>query len=386
MPASTRPAGARAVLRAPHVLPVLLAAQIGRIPQASAPLALLLFGRQTLSLAAAGLLVAGYTAGMAAGTPLLARAVDRRSQPPVVLVSSVLSGAGFLLVAAGAGGTGVLLAGAVLAGLGTPPLEACLRVLWPALVPPSAVPAAYALDVALQEVIFVVGPLVTLAAVAAGGPAAGLIAAAVLQLGGSVAYARGRAARSWRGEAASRHWSGPLRVPRFVLLIGGIGCVGAAVGSLPVALTGYAEAAADRSLTGWLLAAQAVGALAGGLAYTRARPGRLPLLTAAFAVGYAPLLIMPGPLAMAPLAALCGIALPPVLTVSFLTADRLAPPGTVVEAFAWVATAFAIGSATGSALTGPLTDAGLRFGFAFAPVAGLAAALLMTFAAREPAR
>lgn len=382
MSVSVAPVGARAVLRAPHVRTVLAAAQIGRIPQASAPLALLLFGRQTLSLATAGLLVAGYTAGMAAGTPLLARAVDRRTQPPVVLASALLSAAGFVLVALGFGGTGVLLAAAVLAGLGTPPLEACLRVLWPALLPPAAVPAAYALDVALQELIFVVGPLVTLAAVGLAGPAAGLIAAAGLQLAGSAAYARSRPARDWRGEDAARHWSGPLRIPRFALLIGGIACVGAAVGSLPVALTGYAEAAGDRSLTGWLLAAQAFGALAGGLAYTRVRPGRLPLLTALFAAGYLPLLGMPGPLAMAPLTALCGICLPPVLTVTFMTADRLAPAGTLVEAFAWVATAFAIGSAAGSALTGPLADAGLRFGFAFAPIAGLAAAVLTTVAGR----
>jgi predicted MFS family arabinose efflux permease len=125
-----------------------------------------------------------------------------------------------------------------------------------------------------------------------------------------------------------------------------------------------------------LLAAQAVGALAGGLAYTQLRPGRLPLLTAGLAAGYLPLL--------APLAALCGIALPPVLTVTFLTADRLAPPGTVVEAFAWVATAFVIGSALGSAVTGLLAENAQRLGFAFAPVAGLVAAVLMTFAAREP--
>jgi predicted MFS family arabinose efflux permease len=385
MSISVAPSGARAVLRAPHVRTVLLATQIGRIPQASAPLALLLYGRQTLSLVTAGLLVAGYTAGMAAGTPLLARAVDRRSQPPVVLLASLGSAAGFLLVASGAGGTGVLLAGAVVAGLGTPPLEACLRALWPVLVPPEAVTAAYALDIAAQELIFVVGPLVTLAAVALAGPAAGLIAAAVLQLAGSAVYARIPAVRGWRGEAAPRHWSGPLRVPRFVLLIAGIAAVGAAVGSLPVALTGYAEAASDRSLSGWLLACQAVGALAGGLLYTRARPGgrrRLPLLTLAFAAGYLPLLLLPGVAAMAPLTALCGVALPPLLTVVFLTADEVAPAGTVVEAFAWVATAFAIGSAGGSALAGPLVDSGLRLGFGFAPVAGLVAAVLMASAAR----
>jgi predicted MFS family arabinose efflux permease len=323
---------------------------------------------------------------MAAGTPLLARAVDRRSQPPVVVFASLLSAVGFLVVATGAGGTGVLLAGAVVAGLGTPPLEACLRALWPALVPPSAVTAAYSLDIAFQEMIFVVGPLVTLAAVALAGPAAGLIAAAVLQLAGSAAYARIPAVRGWRGEAASRHWSGPLRVPQFVLLIGGIACVGAAVGSLPVALTGYAEALSNRSISGWLLACQAVGALIGGLLYTRARPGgrrRLPLITVAFALGYLPLLLMPGPFLMAPLTALCGLALPPLLTVVFLTADAIAPAGTVVEAFAWVATAFAIGSAAGSALAGPLVDSGLRSGFGFAPVAGVLAVLLMGLAARS---
>jgi hypothetical protein len=235
-------------------------------------------------------------------------------------------------------------------------------------------------------VIFVVGPLVTLAAVALAGPSAGLVAAAVLQVAGSAIYARTPAVRGWRGEAAPRHWSGPLRVPRFVLLIGGIACVGAAVGSLPVALTGYAEALSDRSVSGWLLACQAVGALIGGLLYTRARPGgrrRLPLFTVGFAVGYLPLMLMPGAGWMAPLTALCGLALPPLLTVAFLTADAVAPAGTVVEAFAWIATAFAIGSAAGSALAGPLVDSGLRLGFGFAPVAGVLAVLLMTLAARE---
>jgi predicted MFS family arabinose efflux permease len=377
----------RVVLRAPHVLPVLLATQIGRVPQASAPLALLLFGRQSLSLSGAGLLVAGYTAGTALGTPVLARAVDRRSQPPVVIGAALLSAAGFLLVALG-GGTGVLILGAFVAGLGTPPLEACLRALWPALVPPEAVTAAYSLDIAVQEVIFVVGPLVTLAAIAAGGPTAGLITAAAVQLAGAAAYARMPPARRWRGETARRHWSGPLRVPRFVLLIAGVAGVGAAVGSLPVALTGYAEAAGHRSMTGWLLTAQALGALAGGLAYTRAGgggPGRLRLVTAVFALGYLPLLAIPAPLPMALLCVLSGVALPPVLTVVFLTADRLAPPGTVVEAFAWIATAFVIGSATGAALTGPLVAADVRHGFFLAPLAGLLAVLATTAARPTPA-
>ena len=88
------------------------------------------------------------------------------------------------------------------------------------------------------------------------------------------------------------------------------------------------------------------------------------------AVAYLPLLLQPGPVAMAVLLVLSGLGLPVLLTVTFLTVDRVAPAGTAAEAFAWVATAFAIGSAAGAALTGLLIDAAdsVRAGFTVSPV------------------
>ncbi|MGW2625141.1 MFS transporter [Micromonospora taraxaci] len=381
--------GIRVVLRAPQVLWVLLAAQVGRLPSASGPLALLLFARESFSLVAAGLLVAAYTAGMAVGTPLLARAVDRWRQPPVLCLSAVLSGVGFGFVATGAFGATGAAVGAAVAGLGTPPLEACLRSLWPDLLPPTAVPAAYALDVAVQEVIFVVGPLSTLLAVALGGPVAGLGVAALLQLAGTIAFVRAPAVRAWRGVPAARHWAGPLRVHRLTVLLVGVAGAGTAVGGIAVAVTAYAEAAGNRHLAGWLLAAQATGALVGGLFYTRARPGgarRLPLLTAGLTLGFVPLLLTPPPALMAVLLAISGLALPPALTAIFLKVDELAMPGTVAEAFAWVATAFTVGSAAGSALTGLVVANGVRYGLALAPVAALLSTLIMVAVARKAAR
>jgi len=379
--------GIRAVLRAPRVAFLLIASQVGRLPLGSAPLALLLYGRQSLTLSTAGLLVAAYTAAMAVSAPVLARGVDRWRQPPILYGSATLSGVGFFAVAFSGGNLTMTLAGAALAGLGTPPLEACLRALWPDLVSPAAVPAAYALDIAVQELIFVAGPLVTLAATAVAGPGAALVTIGLLQLGGVVAFARVEPARRWRGVPATRHWAGPLRAARFVAVVAGVVCIGAAVGSIPVAVTGYAEAAGNRAIAGWLLAAQATGALIGGLLYTRARTAgrtRLPWLTGAFAVGFLPLLATPQPTAMAGLLLISGLALPPVLTAVFLAADRLAPAGTTVEAFAWVFTAFAVGSASGSALDGPLTAAGIRHGFAFAPAAALLAIAAMLLAGRAP--
>lgn len=369
------------VLRAKHVRGLLVFSQTGRLPMAAAPLALLLYAREVHGLTLAGLVVAAYTAGMAVSAPVLARVVDRWRQPPVLWGSALLSAAGFAAVAASGHRIPVMIAGAVVAGLGTPPLEACLRALWPALVPADSVAAAYSLDLAVQEVIYVTGPLVTLAAIGVAGPSAGLLVMAALQLAGVAGFAFTPVVRTWRGEAGERHWAGPLRVRRFVVIVAGVICAGAAVGSLPVVVTGYAEAAGNRSLSGWLLAAQATGALAGGLLYTRVKPGgpgRLPLTAAAFAAGYLPLLLVPGPVPMAVLLAISGLSLPPLLTAVFLTVDRLTPPGTAVEAFAWIITAFTVGSAAGAAVTGPLVAESIRYAFMFAPLAGLLAVLALT--------
>ena len=61
------------VLRTPQVPRVLLASLVGRLPFGAAPLALLLFTRESGSIAAAGLIVAAYGAGTALGQPLLSR-------------------------------------------------------------------------------------------------------------------------------------------------------------------------------------------------------------------------------------------------------------------------------------------------------------------------
>jgi predicted MFS family arabinose efflux permease len=376
------PTGAWSVLRAPQVGRVLLGSLVGRLPLGAAPLALLIFARDTMSLAAAALLVAAYTAGVAVGGPALARAADRWRQPPVLWLAAVASSFGFGLVAAGLPVAGALPA-AALAGLGAPPFEACLRVLWRDLLPAVAVPTAYTLDIATQELIFIVGPLATVAAVAAAGPPAGLVTAAAFQFAGTVGFATAPAVRRWRGEPAHRHWLGPLRSGPLRLILLAVILVGLGVGSIVVAATAYAEARGSTSSAGWLISAQAVGALAGGLAYTRvgsSRPRwRLDLIAAAMAVSYLPLLVQPGQVLMLGLMFISGTGLPVLLTVGFLAVDEVAPPGTAAEAFAWVGTAFAVGSAGGSALTGVILDAAgsVRVGFTVAPVTiALAAGVL----------
>ncbi len=374
------PVGAWRVLRAPQAARVLGASLIGRLPLGAAPLALLIFARDRMSLALAALIVAGYTGGVAIGGPALARAADRWRQPPVLWSAVVLSTAGFAMVVVGP--IAVQVAGALLAGVGAPPFEACLRVLWRDLLPAEAVPSAYTVDIATQELIFVLGPLATAAAVGLLGPAGGLITAAAGQLLGTAWFATAAVVRGWRGEAAHRHWLGALRSGALRLILLAILLVGLAVGSVIVAATAYAEARGTTASAGLLIAAQAAGALIGGLAYTRwgtrTRWG-LPWIAAVMALTYAPLISTPAPAAMLVLLLVSGLGLPILLTVGFLTVDEVAPTGTAAEAFAWVGTAFAIGSAAGSALTGAVLDAArsVPVGFVVGPVSLVLSALVL---------
>src|SRR6516164_4617141 len=164
-------AGALRVLRTPQAARVLTASLVGRLPLGATPLALLVFARDRMSLALAALLVAAFTAGVAVGGPALARAADRWRQPPVFWSAAAGSSLGYLAVVAGAGPLPVV--GAALAGLGAPPFEAGLRVLWRDLLPPAAIASAYTVDIAAQELIFVLGPLVTASAVGLLGSAGG---------------------------------------------------------------------------------------------------------------------------------------------------------------------------------------------------------------------
>src|SRR5262245_64386987 len=196
--------GALPVLRTPQATRVLTASLIGRLPLGATPLALLVFARDRMSLALAALLVAAFTAGVAIGGPALARSADRWRQPPVLWLAAAGSSVGYAAVVAGP--VPLQVVGAALAGLGAPPFEACLRVLWRELLPPAAVASAYTVDIAAQELIFVLGPLVTAGASGLLGPAGGLVTAGGAQLFGTAWFATAPVVRQWRGEAARRHW------------------------------------------------------------------------------------------------------------------------------------------------------------------------------------
>jgi MFS family permease len=372
------------LLRRPVVAQLLGSSLLGRLPSGMVPVGLVLFGRGTnVGYGIAGLLAAAYAIGTAIGSPLLGRLVDRSGQTRTIVGAGVVSSLALALLPLTGPYAGIAVA--AVAGLATPPLEPSLRALWPSLLPASEVPKIYALDAAAQELIFVTGPLAVLAANAAG-PAGGLIAAGVIGLAGTLWFAAAPASRQWRPvKNTERHWAGALRPAGLRRIYVALLLAGLTIGTFPVAAAAFGEAAGSRGWGPWLVAANAAGALIGGVTFStrseRVPAGRaLPWLLGCLGLAYLPLALLPTsssvlPLALA-LSVVSGVFLPPLLTCTFLVVDRLAPTGTVTEAFAWLVTAFLVGSSIGAAIAGGLvTASSVGTVFVVAGVASLFAAL-----------
>ncbi|POM27410.1 Major Facilitator Superfamily protein [Actinomadura rubteroloni] len=377
-------------LRTPYAARLLGGTLLGRLPNGMAVLAIVLHVRAGHGgYPLAGTLAAVSGLAMAAGQPVLGRAMDRYGQARILIPSALVAAAGYAVLAGvGARPLPVATAAVVVAGFATPPLEAGLRALWPdVLRDPGQVQVAYALDAAAQEVLFTVGPLLVVAA-AAWSTSAALVLTGALGVAGTLVVAGSPPSRRWRGADRAADWAGPLRSPGLRRLLLALAFAGVALGVYAVAVVAYAERAGRAEASGLLLAAMAAGALTGGLVYgalsfTRDPAARLPWLLAALAAGYVPLAWAPPLPVMLVLAFASGVFLAPSLACCFSLVDRLAPAGTVTEAFAWIVAAVGAGSSLGSFAAGFGQDlAGVPGAFAGAAAGGALALLTVLTAAR----
>jgi predicted MFS family arabinose efflux permease len=360
---------------------LLLTSIAARLPLATFSLGLLVHVEHlTGSYAAAGVVAGALAVAQGAGAPLLGRLVDRRGQTAVLLGSALVAGAALAGVAAVPAGAPLplLIVLAALIGVATPPVGACMRTLIPVLVPGSERQRrAYAVDAAATELTWVAGPPLVLTVGVLAGTGAALSAAGAVLVAGTVLFALSPASRGWRPEPAGpARRGGALASPAMRVLVLVLAGAGVVFGATEVGVT-----AAAGSRAGLLLGLWGAGSLAGGVLAARlgggAAAGRgFTLLLGLLGLGH---LVLVGaavhPIAFAAGITLAGSLIAPVLASTYAMVDGAAPAGTATEAFAWLATATAVGSAVGAAAGGSLVDtAGPASAFVLAGVAGLAAA------------
>ncbi|MEW2625299.1 MFS transporter [Streptomyces sp. NPDC048106] len=374
------------ILRARHALRLLTGTLVGRLPNATAAIALVLFVRAsggTYSLA--GALAAVYGVANAVGQPVLGRLVDLFGQPRVQLPAAVLAALSMAVFAfSGTGRLPLAYAAVAVSGLCAPPLEGGLRALWPSVLRgEEQVHSAYAMDAVAQEVMFTVGPLLVTVCASVWDARAALLVLNVLGVLGALSVVVSPPSRAWRSAPREAHWLGALRSPGLLALLGAFLFVGIALGSITVASVSYADGHGGDAVYGWLMAGLGLGALVGGSVYGARRwagvpERRLRVLVALLAVCYLPLMLMPGAVAMVLLSVVSGVFLAPSIACAFILVDRHAPRGTVTEAFSWLVTTFTVGASVGTGLAGPVVQAGgTVWGFAVPGAAGAVSLLVL---------
>ena len=359
------------VLRTRHTGYLLFTSLLGRLPGAMAALAIVQLVRSTSGdFAFAGLITAVFVIAGALGQPLLSRLIDRLGQVAVLAVSGILSFlafTGMALTLEPAPGAAVALAAA--AGLFTPPLEPALRALWPRLVSPGApLKAAFSLDAGAQEIIFIIGPLLTVAGIAILGPVGNLLFAGGLGLIGALAFVINPAPRTASKErrttdATHSGVRSPILLPAIARVAAFTFGIGVPVGALTIAATALEAARDDAGLAGWILAVNAVGALIGatvvGIRPLGSTPERLLTLCGILlAAGYLPLAVTALPAwAYIVVAGISGLMLPPTLGQVFERISQLSPPAALTEANGWVVSAMTLGVGAGTLAAGVIVGA-----------------------------
>jgi MFS family permease len=357
----------RAALTTPGSRRPMIASLLARLPIAMIGLSALLYvQRETGSFAAAGLVSASSLVGVALGSVVQGRAIDRfgptRPLLTVAVLFAIAMGALALAIEAHLPTPVLVLAGGGI-GLTEPNVGSASRALWGRLVgDESARNAAFSYEAISMEVFFILGPGVAGLLVAAPWAGTGMVAGGVCMVLGAVLFALSPAVRAWGpAEAQHRPLLGALASPGMRTLALAVMGFGIVIGFIEVAVPAAATEAGKPTLGGVLLSIMSIGSVGFGVAYSlrpwpRAMSSRLPMLLAAFGLLTA-LLAWPSTLWGLTLALIAaGALITPQSTAHSAAIEIVAPKGTAAEAFGWVVTAVTLGLALGQSVSGYLVE------------------------------
>lgn len=332
------------------------------------------------SYALAGALVAVNSVCWAIGTAVLSNLVDRFGQRRVMYRATIVSAlmlAILVVFAVMRLPAWALLPPTIIgAGTGGAP-GALVRARWNFVVKdPHQLQTAYSLESVLDELTFVVGPVVATLLSTQVHPAAGLVAPIVLSLVGAQLFYSQRATEpppvpvTHAERARSSFWS------RLVVAVPGVGpvigvnlLIGCVFGSIDVSVVAGTTEWGVRGASGVVLAVFSLasglaGLLYGSRAWGWSLPGRfLAGVVALFACSVG-LIWADSVLVLGGIGILFGATIAPTLINGNSLVGRLVPQGRLTEGLAWMGTGIGIGASIGSSVSGAVIDvSGYHGGF-----------------------
>ena len=381
----------RTLLRTPGAAAFFVTGTVGRVGIAMTSLGIVwLVHARTGSYATAGLVTGGFALAEAVAGPQLARLMDRFGQrrvlPPALAAHAAAVATLLALVAVGAPDW-LMTVGGVLAGASIPQLGALSASRWAALLRDgraAVLPAAFALESLANELAYLAGPVLVSILATSGYPAAGTVLAAALVVAGGLCFAgQRRTAPPPTSDAAVLRGAGrSLLRPGFAVLVGMNLAVGCFFGAMQISVTAFAVEHGAAAAAAALFTVSSCASLLAGWLYGLRRWRMAPRIQlAAVAAGLAacclPLLAAGSPAELGVELALTGLAIPPLLVLCTVLAEAAVHRAVLTQAFVWLNSASAAGSAGAAAVAGWAVDSfGARGGFAMAATAAGTMALL----------
>ena len=387
----------REVLSRPGALAFSMTGLVARLPISMVGIGIvLMISALTGSYGLAGRVSAVYVIANAVCGPRIARLVDRHGQARVMRPAIAVATLGLLalvLVAVGGAHPGWLYVTAVLAGAPAGSFGALVRARWSyVLADPRQVHTAYSLESALDELVFVVGPVLATVLATSVAPAAGLVVPLVAAVVGGYLFLSLRATEPparpvQRDTPDAEPRRAVMRARGMVVLALVFVGVGAIFGATDVSTVAFAEERGAKGTAGFVLAAFAMGSLIAGLGYG-ARHWVSPLWrrfvisVVALAVGASLFLTVTSIPVLAAVMFVTGFAIAPTLINGNGLVQQLVTPAQLTEGLTWVTTALGAGVSIGSSVAGVLVDrTGAHGGFGVVVVAAGAAVLVTLLSA-----
>ncbi len=328
----------------------------------------LLVSLTTGSFGLAGLVTGCATAAGAVSAPLWGRVIDRIGQARVLVTTSLTWSTGQVLLVVSVL-TGwplvVTLLAAVVVGLGFNSSGSAVRARWNHRLQGSPLlETAFAFEAVLDEVIFIVGPVLVTFLATAVHPAVALGLSAVLGVTGSLVLASRRDTEPPRHPRSAG--SGPrpgLDATALLPMVLASVALGAIFGGMEVVVVAYAKESGILPYAGTFLMAWAVGSLVAGvvvgtITWRRSPASRFRVGALALALSVVPLPFAETPALMAVLLTVSGMAIAPTMIASVGVIRAVVPPSRLTEALGWNSTGLVGGLALGAAVLGHLVDRG----------------------------
>lgn len=314
----------------------------------------------------AGLLSACYVFGNAVGTPVLSVLVDRMGQRRLIVPLGVLhagSGIAFAVMLKTGTPDWTLVPPAMVFGFSYLPVGSLVRARWSNLLdgrPELA--TALSVESVLDEIIFVLGPLIATLLATQSDPVFVLYLGIALVSSGGLWLASLRATEPpvHPRDAGVPHVSA-LRARGMAVLTLSSVAMGAVFASAEVSMVAFCGQHGKRGLSGLVLAAIAIGSATSGFVYgavdwRSAVLRRFRLQSVLFALLPCVLLVATRVPVLAVCAFVLGLGIAPALITMFGLVQQVVPARSLTEGLSWIGTGLNIGYGAGAAMVGGIAD------------------------------